>query len=319
MSSKKNNKKDVCENKFYIGVDVGGTTIKFGVFNRNKKLLDKFSVETEYREKNAEKLLVKDILNGIENYCEKKSFGISKRNIAGIGYAIPGPVVNNEILRAVNINWRKKYDIVKATKEKFGQKLKVIALNDANAAALGEYKKLHGKYKSLCLLTLGTAVGTGVIINGKLVEGKTGIAGELSHLKVDFSPEAIKCKCGNTGCLETVTGGCGIANIYNRMYHTNWAKGAQEVIRNAKNGDEKAITALEKSLDYLSMVISLVMLVYEPEIILIGGGVSNEGTFITDIIKKQLKSKVFMTNTLPKINIAKLKNEAGLYGVVANL
>lgn len=306
--------------KFYIGVDVGGTTIKFGIFDGNKKFIEQFAVETEFREKNAEKAIANDILNAIEKYCDDNEYGVTKSKVAGIGYAIPGPVVNNQVLRAVNINWKKKYDLVKETKKRIGNKVNVRVYNDANAAALGEYKlTLKGKYKSICLMTLGTAVGIGIIINGKLIEGKSGVAGELSHLKVDFSENAMKCNCGNTGCLETVTGGRGIANVYNRMYNTDTAHGAQDVIRRAKEGEEKSLAALEKSLDYLSMVISIIMLVYEPEIILIGGGVSNEGTFITDIIMKHLKEKVFITKTFPKIMIAKLKNKAGFYGAVSEL
>jgi glucokinase len=306
--------------KFYIGVDVGGTSIKFGIFDGNKKFIEQFSVVTEFRTKNAEKAIAEDMLNAIERYCDKNEYGVTKSKIAGVGFAIPGPVVNNQVLRAVNINWKKKFDLVKATKQRFGNKVNVKVYNDANAAALGEYKMtLKSKYKSICLMTLGTAVGIGIIINGKLIEGKSGVAGELSHLKVDFSEDAMKCNCGNTGCLETVTGGRGIANVYNKMYNTNTAHGAQDVIRHAKEGDEKALAALEKSLDYLSMVISIIMLVYEPEIILIGGGVSNEGTFITNIIMKHLKEKVFITKTFPKIIIAKLKNKAGFYGAVSEL
>lgn len=306
--------------KFYIGVDVGGTTIKFGVFDGDKKFIEQFAVVTEFRTKNAEKLIVKDIIDAIEKYFEDNEYGMTRAKLAGVGIAIPGPVVNNTVLRAVNINWRKKYDVVKEVKKRLGNKVSVRVYNDANAAALGEYNEtLKGKYKSICLMTLGTAVGIGIIINGKLIEGKSGVAGELSHLKVDFSEDAVKCNCGNTGCLETVTGGRGIANVYNRMYNTDFARGAQDVIRLAKDGDAKAMAALEKSLDYLSMVISIIMLVYEPEIILIGGGVSNEGTFITDIIMKRLKEKVFITNTFPKILIAKLKNKAGFYGAVSEL
>ena len=308
--------------KYFIGVDVGGTSIKFGIFGQNgnseKKLIDRFSVDTVFRKKNAERLISKDIFSAILEYCGDNKYGVKKNNIKGIGYAIPGPVVQNNIIRAVNINWTKNYNLVAETKRIFGKNVKVTILNDANAAAIGEYNyHLRKKYKSACIFTLGTAVGVGVIINGKLIEGKSGIAGELSHLKVDFSEDAIKCNCGNTGCLETVTGGSGIANVYNKLYKTNSMHGARDVIRLAKENNKKALTALNVSLDYLSMVIAIVMLVYEPEVVLIGGGVSNEGHIITDIIKKHLKDKVFITKVLPKIEIAKLKNKAGMYGVVS--
>ncbi|MBO6134700.1 MAG: ROK family protein [Lachnospiraceae bacterium] len=310
--------------KYYIGVDVGGTTIKYGLFEKGKKdekkLLAKFYVDTVVSRTNPEKAIIKGIISDIERFCENNEYGVNKSNLAGIGLAIPGPVVDNNILRAVNINWKKHYDAYSAIKKEFGNKVKVTILNDGNAAALGEYYySLKGKYDSICLMTLGTAIGIGIIIDNKLIEGKTGIAGELSHMKVDFSKKALKCNCGNTGCLETVTGGRGIANVYNSLYHTNVMKGAKDVISRAKVGDKKALAALEKSLDYLSMAISIIMLVYEPEVILIGGGVSNEGTFVTNIIKEHLKDKVYMTKKLPKILLAKLKNDAGIYGAVSKL
>lgn len=310
--------------EYYVGVDVGGTTIKFGIFGLDrkniKKLITQYSFKTQYRKYNSEKLLTKDMLDSIDNFFRTNSFGITKNKLKGIGFAIPGPVVNNRIIRAVNINWKKNYNLEQETKKRFGKNIKVLIYNDANAAAIGEYKfNIKNKYKSVCLFTLGTAVGAGIIIDGKIIEGRSGIAGELSHLKVDYSESALKCKCGNIGCLETVAGGRGIANVYNMMYKTNIMNGAKDVISLAKKGDAKAMAALTKSLDYLSMVIVVVMLVYEPEAILIGGGVSNEGSIITNIIKKQLKNKVFITKVFPKILLAKLKNNAGIYGSVANL
>ena len=310
--------------KYYIGVDVGGGSIKYGVFGKSgkghKTLITKFSIKTEVRKKAAEKMLTKDMLDAIESFCNDNKVGLTTKNLKGVAFAIPGPVVDNKILRAVNINWNKKYDLVGETKKRLGKHINVKVLNDANAAALGEYQyDLKRKYKSICLFTLGTAVGVGIIIDGKLIEGKSGVAGELSHLKVDFSNDAIKCNCGNVGCLETVASGRGIANTYNRMYHTDVMKGAKEVVTLARKGDKKAILALETSLDYLSMMIAIVIHVYEPEVILIGGGVSYEGSIITDILKKSIKDKVFITKKLPKILIAKLKNEAGIYGAVAEL
>ena len=355
-----------------------------------------------------------NIFEEIEKYCDKNKFGLKKNKIRGIGFAMPGPVVNNQLIHAVNINWNKKYDIVRATKKRFGQNIKVVVLNDANAAALGEcVETLKGKYNSMALITLGTAVGTGIIIDGKLVEGKTGIAGEISHIRVDYSDDAFKCSCGNVGCIETMAGSKGLINIYNKLKNENstsdisdiekdvlgdkkyeeYAKKvisnipmseelsdsisvelkdrvfkkiddsdfsmtnieqiminemdklfeeiinderikseiekivkngkledvitAKEIIDNAKAGDEIAYAAIDKSLDCVSRLIAILMHVYEPEVVVIGGGISNAGTFVTNIIEKHLKEKIFMTKTLPKIIIAKLKNDAGITGVIA--
>ena len=400
-------------NKFYVGVDVGGTSVKLGIFSENKKLLDKFAIDTVIRKSNNEKLLLNDIFEAIENYCKNNNYGVAKNKIIGIGFAVPGPVVDNQLLHAVNINWKKKYDIVKEIKNRYGKKIKVSVLNDANAAALGEYvETLKGKCNSMALITLGTAVGTGIIIDGKLVEGKTGIAGEISHIRVDYSDDAFKCSCGNVGCVETMAGSKGLINIYNRLKNGNttndieenelneedyneYAKNvinylpmseklkdsisdelknrvfkkidmsdfsmsniertmisemdklfeeiinnesikneiekivkngkiedvitAKEIIDKAKDGDKIAYEAIDKSLDCVSRLIAILMHVYEPEVVVIGGGMSNAGTFITNIIEKHLKEKIFMTKTLPKIIIAKLKNDAGVVGAVERL
>ena len=216
-SVKNVNKKSVGA-KFYIGVDVGGMSIKIGVFNEKKKLLDKFSINTVIRQTNNEKLFLNDIFEEIEKYCDNNKLGLKKNKIKGIGFAMPGPVVNNQLIHAVNINWNKKYDIVKATKKRFGQNVKVVVFNDGNAATLGENSyTLKNKYKSVCLITLGTAVGTGIIINGELIEGKSGIAGELSHIRIDYSADAKRCACGNVGCIETLAGTKGLKNIYKRL------------------------------------------------------------------------------------------------------
>lgn len=309
--------------KYYIGVDVGGTTIKFGVFGQNnneeKEFLKSFSIDTVVRNKDSEKAITNDILNTIEELCENNTVGLNKNKLKGIGITIPGPVVNNTIIKAVNINWKKKYDVVLAIKKRFGQNIKVLILNDGNAAALGEYRYgLKSKYNSVCLLTLGTAVGTGIIINNKLVEGKNGIAGEISHFVFDNSKEALKCKCGNLGCLETVASGTGIVNLYKRLYHKPVSE-AKTVIDLAKSGDKEALCALELSFDYLSSAIYMLILVCDPDVVLIGGGVSSGGKFIIDIIKKHLKGKLYMIKKLPIIKIAKLKNKAGMYGIVADL
>ena len=119
MSNGKNKK----TKRFYIGVDVGGTSIKFGVFDKNKIMIDEYHIVTQFRKTYAEKMIVKDMLDTIEVYLNTNIKGVNKNNLVGIGYAIPGPVVNNRVIRAVNINWKKNYDIVKATKARFGKEM----------------------------------------------------------------------------------------------------------------------------------------------------------------------------------------------------
>lgn len=309
--------------KYYVGVDVGGTAIKIGFFDDNKKLLDSTFIDTIIRKDNNEKLLLNDIFDKIDDYCLKNKKGIEKSKIKGIGFAMPGPVVDNHLIHAVNINWNKKYDIAKATKKHFGQNVKVSVLNDANAATLGESSHtLKNKYKNMCLITLGTAVGTGIIIDGKLIEGRTGIAGELSHIRIDYSENAEKCGCGNVGCIETLAGTKGLKNIYRKLLGVEKlpkSVDAKMIIDKAKANDEIAKKAVDISFDTISKLIAILMHVYEPEVVLIGGGISNAGRYVIDIIEKHLKEQIFMTKTLPKIMIAKLKNNAGMFGVVENL
>ena len=319
----KNIKKNSNSYKFYIGVDVGGMSIKIGVFNEKKKLLDKFSINTVIRQTNNEKLFLNYIFEEIEKYCDNNKLGLKKNKIKGIGFAMPGPVVNNQLIHAVNINWNKKYDIVKATKKRFGQNVKVVVFNDGNAATLGENSyTLKNKYKSVCLITLGTAVGTGIIINGELIEGKSGIAGELSHIRIDYSADAKRCACGNVGCIETLAGTKGLKNIYKRLLgNVKWDDtiDAKTIIDRAKAKDKIAAKAVDMSFDCISSLIAVLMHVFEPEVVMIGGGMSNAGKFIIDLIERHLKEKVFMTKKLPKIVLAKLKNDAGIYGVVERL
>lgn len=310
------------QNKYYFAVDIGGTRIKFGVFNDKKKLIDVYSIDTKITKTNSEKNLINYIFDTIDRYCINNKYNIKKTDIKGIGFTIPGPVVNGKVILAVNINWKKKYDIKSAVKRRYGKNVSVVVGNDGNLAALGEYVfALKRKVNSICMFTLGTAIGTGIIVNGKLVEGKHGIAGELSHLKVDYSKDAIKCNCGNVGCLETVAGGKAMINMYKRLYPKDKKiiNGAIDIVEAAKHGDKKCLKVLNKSFDYLSSAIASVILTYEPEIIIIGGGVSNGGEIITKVISKQIKDKIGILNTDTKIVLSKYKNKAGLYGAVAEL
>ena len=309
--------------KCYIGVDVGGGTIKYGVFNQNKKLIDKFAIDT-FETVNDKKIILNEknlivrILSAIDDYANNNKHNIAKKDIIGIGYDFPGPVYNNHLFKAVNINWKNDFDIVKATNLWAKRKIAVRVLNDANAAALGEYHNgLDKKYEDMCMLTLGTAVGGGIIICGKIIEGRTGLAGEISHIKVDFSKTATPCKCGSIGCLETVAGGLGLSKVHKK--NTKSVKTAKEILDLAKVGDKKCLASVNESFSYISYVIEMLMLTYEPQVIVIGGGVSRAGSIITDIIKKQVKQMTFMTKKIPSIILAKLKNDAGIYGAVSEL
>lgn len=318
--------------KIYFAIDVGGTTIKYGIFDEKKNLIDKFFKKTIYYNKNAERQTLNDILSGIEEWCSEKK--ISLKDIVGIGIAVPGPVADNEVKTLVNINWKHKYDVVSNIKNRFGSKVKVIIANDANAALYGEYiKTLKGKYKNVCFITLGTGIGGGILLNGKLLEGKTGVCGELGHIIVDKSENAMECNCGNKGCLETIASGVGIVNVYKNLYLSDKSNddeigicgrkvkvnelNAKLIIDAAKENDEKAFKVLDIAFEYLANLMVDLVYVIEPDVFLIGGGISNGGNIILDIIKKHFVGKNKLTKKQPKIMLAKLKNDAGIYGAFA--
>lgn len=308
--------------KFYVGVDIGGTAVKIGFFDKKKKMITKYKFDTvvNKKSKHSDSELMNCIMKSIDDFCDNNKYGITKKSIIGIGVTVPGPVVNKKVLKAVNLNWKKPYDVVKVVKKHYGSKVVVDVMNDAKAATLGEYVfALNKKYKNMCFMTLGTAIGAGIIVNGKILEGSTGIAGEIGHIRVDFSKDATFCQCGNHGCLETVVSATGVRNIYNKLYKYKAVDGTKIIVDMAKRGDRDAYNALSISMDYLANLIVILMHTVSPDVVELGGGLSKAGKILIDILNKKLKERVFMTKKLPKVIISKLKNDAGMYGAVANL
>lgn len=300
--------------KYIIGVDVGGTSIKFGKFDLTGQLLEKWMITTDTS--NHGNNIIKDIAESIKTNADIKE-------IKGIGFGVPGPVSNNIVLYCVNLGWG-RLNLEEEFRDLFqDDELIIKVANDANAAAAGEmYKGIAKGYNNVVMFTLGTGVGGGIVIDDKVVEGINGAAGEWGHIHVD-NTHYFQCACGKKGCLETVSSAKGIVNLakYNleryhmrsplRKYHDFSAK---KVIDYAKNGDFIAERTIEESMEYLAQAMANLTLIVNPEIIVIGGGVSYAGNYIIEMIEKYYYKLVepFISHT--NFALASLGNEAGIYG-----
>ena len=302
--------------KYCFGIDVGGTTVKCGLFNTDGEVLDKWEIPS--RTEDGGKNILPDVAAAIlAKIGEKK---LDKEEIAGVGIGVPGPVDDNGVIAcAVNLHWG-RMDIVKELGDLTG--LKVKAGNDANVAALGELWQGGGKgYHNLVLLTLGTGVGGGIIVNDKIFAGSQGAAGELGHAHVE---DAIKdpCNCGSCGCLEQVASATGIVRLAKEELAAsdedsllrNGEVSAKTVFDAVKEGDALAIRVAERFGAYLGKAMAVFACVLDPEAFVIGGGVSKAGTILLDFIKKNYVAYAFPTAKNVAFKLATLGNDAGIYG-----
>lgn len=302
--------------KYCFGVDVGGTTIKMGLFDVDGNVLDKWEIVT--RTENGGVNVLPDIAKAVEDKMAEKS--IVKEEVAGVGVGVPGPVDSKGIVhRCVNLGWD-EFNVNDKLGELVG--MPVMAGNDANVAALGEMWKGGGQgHSDLVVVTLGTGVGGGIIINGKMLTGANGAGGEIGHIHVqDGEPE--ECGCGNKGCLEQYASATGIVRIAKRVL----ANTQQETVLNAdsvtakdvwdavKAGDAVAIQVAEQFGKYLGEGLAAIAGVVNPEAFVIGGGVSKAGDILLSYVEKNYKPVVFHGSRDVKFTLATLGNDAGIFG-----
>lgn len=302
---------------YLFGVDVGGTTVKMGLFDKDGNVLEKWEIPT--RTENGGEKILPDIADSIKNKMTEK--GITKDDVIGAGAGVPGPVDGNGVVhRAVNLGWG-EVDLKKELSALLDG-MRVEAGNDANVAALGEMWKGGGQgYQNLVAVTLGTGVGGGIIINGEILTGATGAGGEIGHIHVeDHETEA--CGCGNFGCLEEYASATGITRLANRALAASdkdsVLKGgevsAKTVFDAVKAGDALAIEVAEKFGEYLGKGLGVIAGVINPEIFVIGGGVSKAGEVLFDYIKPPFERTVFHGCRNTVFALATLGNDAGIYG-----
>lgn len=302
--------------KYSFGVDVGGTTIKMGLFDEEGNVLDKWEIKTRTENNGAN--VLPDIAAAVEHKLSEKA--IDKSHIAGVGIGVPGPVdAKGVVHRCVNLGWG-----VLNINEELGEllKLPVKGGNDANVAALGEMWKGGGQgFESVVVVTLGTGVGGGIIMDGEILTGAKGAAGEIGHIHVDDNEEDV-CGCGNRGCLEQYASATGIVRLANRILSENTkptilkagAVSAKTVWDAVKAGDEVAKEIAEKFGEYLGKGLAAVAAVVNPEAFVIGGGVSKAGGILLDYIRKNYTPNVFHASRDVQFTLATLGNDAGIYG-----
>jgi len=303
--------------KKVFGVDLGGTTVKMGLFSPEGEVLKKWEIPT--RKNDNGKNILPDIADSIKKCMAENN--IAKEDVIGVGIGVPGPV-NGEgvIYKAANLGWG-VFSVKNTLSELLGG-INVEAGNDANVAALGEMWKGGGKgYKNMVAVTLGTGVGGGIIVNGKILTGATGAGGEIGHIHVDDN-ETEKCGCGKCGCLEQYTSATGVVRLAKRRLAQD---SKTSVLRDGdvnsktvwdavKISDTVAIEIANTFGEYLGKGLASVACVVNPDIFVIGGGVSKAGEVLIDYLKPQYEKYVFNGSKEAKFALATLGNDAGIVG-----
>ena len=302
--------------KYCFGADVGGTTIKLGLFTVDGEILDKWKIIT--RTENDGESILQDIATALKEKIQEKA--ISAEEVIGIGMGIPAPVNSEGIVRkTANLGWGYK-EVKKELENLTGWQ--VVVGNDANVAALGEMWKGGGEgTQNLIMATLGTGVGGGIIVDGKIVTGAHGAGGEIGHACVE-PEETESCNCGNKGCLEQLASATGIVRIGKKIMAENTAEtkltlddfSAKTIFDAYKEGDGVAKQIVDKFAGYLGTALAIFSCVVDPEVIVIGGGVSKAGQPLIDAVAGHYKEHAFISGKDTPIVLAKLDNDAGIYG-----
>lgn len=301
-----------------VGVDIGGTAVKMGIFTAEGELLKKWEMPTEPL-RDPKGLLEKISVDIIVTLAEG---GYTLDNCMGVGMGVPGPVLPGGYIGVcVNLGWREVYPARILSDLLHG--VPVMVGNDANVAALGEsWKGGASAYQDVVMVTLGTGVGGGIILDGKIVSGRHGLGGEIGHMHVRET-ETEHCNCGSKGCLEQISSATGIVREAKRaldgVHTTSRLKyldtiTAKDVLEAAKAGDSLALEVLDRVCKYLGIALSHLALTVDPDVFVIGGGVSKAGEFLIEKIRKKFIHYTPISSNRPEIVLATLGNDAGIYG-----
>lgn len=303
------------ENKYCFGIDIGGTTVKIGLFQIDGTLLEKWEIVT--RTGNGGEAILPDIAESVLSKLNEK--GIQKEDVVGLGVGVPAATKDGIVNSTSNIGWGYK-NVRKELEELTGYHVNVG--NDANVAALGEMWKGGGQgYQNQIMVTLGTGVGGGIIIDGHIHTGIRGAGGEIGHLCVQEGETEV-CGCGRTGCLEQYASATGVVRLAKRRLANNTddtvlnmdAVTAKDVFDAVKAGDKVAMEIAEDFGKYLGNALSEIAVILDPELFVIGGGVSRAGEVLLDYIKKNYLKNALWDNNKVEFALAKLGNDAGMYG-----
>ncbi len=306
---------------YAFGVDLGGTTAKLGLFRSDGRLLEKWEIPTR-AERHGENILP-DIALALRGKLEER--GIPLGEIEGVGLGVPGAVLHESYVDpCVNLDQWGGFDAAEALSALLDG-LPVRVANDANAAALGEMYQGGGKgYRNVVLITLGTGVGGGVIVDGKLLTGVHGAGGEIGHIKVYDEGDSV-CGCGKEGCLEQYASATGLVHCAKRALAQSESQTklrsfdpltCKDVFDCAKEGDAFACSLVDRMNRVLGRAMAGVSCVCDPEVFVIGGGVARAGRIILDGVARYFREYAFPAAEGTAFALAELGNDAGIYGCV---
>ncbi len=302
--------------KYLFGADIGGTTVKLGLFTEVGDLLEKWEIKTNRA--NGGETVPMDVVDSVKQKITEK--GIDKKDVLGLGVGVPGPIKSDgTVMKCANLGWG-----IFNVNDKFTELLGIPcrAANDANVAALGEMWKGGGKgCKDIVMVTLGTGVGGGVICDGKIRAGAHGAGGEIGHIRMNEN-ETRQCGCGGHGHLEQYASATGIAYLGKEAAKKNPDSAlakveeltAKDVFDAAKAGDKTAVQVVEDVCEILDIALSHVAASVDPECFVIGGGVSKAGDILIDTLKKHYGHNLLNALQTTEFRLATLGNDAGIYG-----
>lgn len=304
--------------KYVFGVDIGGTTIKFGLFTEAGALIEKFAIDTDISDEGTK--LLPDTAKAILAKLEERALSII--DVVGVGVGVPGPVDNHGVvLVGVNINWPNPVSVKEILSHLLG--VPVHVTNDANIAALGEMWLGAAKgARNAIMYTLGTGVGGGIIVDGKVINGTNGAGGEIGHI-VAVAEGGAQCGCGKTGCLETVASATGIVRMTKEKLATTDTHSilrlvadvkAKDVFDAAKKGDAFALEIVDRVGYYLGLSAANLAVSTDPEQFIIGGGVAYAGNILIEAIRKHNEKYAFSSVRNTPFVLATLGNDAGIIG-----
>ena len=303
--------------KYGFGIDLGGTTVKIAYFDETGAMLDKWEIPTVTANGGAQ--ILPDIAASVKGYLEKNA--IAPDAILGLGIGVPGPVnAKGVVNKCINLGWG-VFNIAEELSKLTGFPVK--AGNDANVAALGEYWKGGGAgCDNMVFVTLGTGVGGGIVIGGQLLHGTHGSGAEIGHMVLNPN-EPLACNCGKHGCVEQYCSATGIARLAKEhLAATDSATSlcaveaptAKDVFDAAKAGDSVAQEILNKVYDHMGQFLGSLCSAVDPEVVVLGGGVSKAGQVLIDGVEPYFHKYVFHAASEVKFALASLFNDAGAYG-----
>lgn len=302
--------------KYCLGIDIGGTSVKFGLFDREGRLLEKWSIPTNTDQKGN--YILQETASSVKEKLDE--LGIREEELFGIGAGVPGQVNEaGEVLLAENLGWvnepvKKNLEVLTG--------LAVQVENDANLAALGEiWEGSAANCHSMIFVTLGTGIGCGIVVKNKIISGVNGAAGEIGHIHVeDDMPK--KCNCGSYGCLEQLASATGIGWMAGQALKASEEPSllregevtARTVFEAVRKGDNLAVRVAERFGLYLGKTLAMCTCVLNPEMVVIGGGVSKAGEIVLEYIQKYYRRYAYQPCKDTKFCLASLGSDAGIYG-----